>query len=232
MYLDNFPELTQPAAIKARGRGVPIRDNGRAVAVAFVSDGSVVPADTLVRFEVAQNEDPARRLGDAFTATGARALWFYGSDAAAWRASVGLDLAMTPWGAVMVRVVETRNDSGIVLRRPTARDRFSLADMHEEHAPFFRAPDTQLAEIGNDSIGALFTESLDPHWTEVRALVNPAMRGRGFASAILAEGANALERGGRAACALVPTENLRARAALERAGFRVADYFFSARKIK
>jgi GNAT superfamily N-acetyltransferase len=232
MYLDRFPDLAQPAAIKARSRGVPIRDNGRAAAVAFVSDGSMLPTDTIVRFEVAKSENPARRLGEAFAATGAKVLWFYGGDAAAWRAAVGLDLTMTPWAAVMVRAVDRASDPALVLRRPTARDRLSLADMHEEHAPFFRAPDTQLAESGTDSVGAVFSETLDAHWTELRALVHPAMRGRGFGAAILTEAANRLETGGRAACAFVPTENLRARAALEGAGFRVADYFFTARRTK
>ncbi len=232
MYLDKFPELAQPAAIKALARGVPIRDNGRAVAVAFVSNGAILPTDTIVRFEVAMSENPARRLGEAFATTGARELWFYGSDVAAWRAAVGLDLALSPWGAVMIRSLDRESESPLSLRRPTPSDRLSLADLHEEHAPYFRAPDTQLAAVGNDTVGALFSESLDTHWTEIRALVYPAMRGRGYGSAILTEAANRLERSGRAACAFVQTENVRARAALERAGFRVADYFFTARRSK
>ncbi len=56
-----------------------------------------------MRFDLSRGEDPARRLGDALAATGARGVWFYGGDAATRVAVAALDLALHPAGAAFAR---------------------------------------------------------------------------------------------------------------------------------
>ena len=41
MYLDGFPELAYARLVRKRARGVPIRDGGRAVAIAWMADGTM-----------------------------------------------------------------------------------------------------------------------------------------------------------------------------------------------
>jgi hypothetical protein len=64
MYLDGYPELAYARLIRTRARGVPIRDSGRACAIAWMADGSLLPADTIVRFDVAEGEKAPRRLAE------------------------------------------------------------------------------------------------------------------------------------------------------------------------
>jgi GNAT superfamily N-acetyltransferase len=94
--------------------------------------------------------------------------------------------------------------------------------------PDLRSATILLATYRNDVIGHVLTEPLDAQWSEVRAYVNPAMRGRGLGKMILAKVADQLETAGRFVCASFAMQETRARAALEAAGFRLADYYFTA----
>ncbi|HEV3086506.1 MAG TPA: GNAT family N-acetyltransferase [Candidatus Elarobacter sp.] len=229
MDLDQLPDLSRARLVRARARGTAIRDADRAVAVAFVADGSLLPADTLVRFDVTHGEDTARRLADALTATGARAIWFYGGDAVTRRAVASLDLAVRPAGAAFV-------DGGappaqrVVFRPPAQRERKTLPDLQRDHAPAFRAPYAEVAEIGGDAVGLVLSEALDQRWTELKTIVYPAHRGHGHGAAMLAAAAERLRGNGRSACAASESFAGRERTVLERAGFRLADYYFIAAK--
>jgi|HubBroStandDraft_1064217.scaffolds.fasta_scaffold23924_3 GNAT superfamily N-acetyltransferase len=228
MYLDELPDLSRARLVRARARGVAIRDGERAVAVAFVADGTLLPADTLVRFDVTQGEDPERRLADALATTGARGIWFYGGDDVTRRAAVALDLVFRPVGAVFIRRMDAERTAQIGFRPPSQRDRLTLPDLQRDHAPAFRAPLIEVGEIAGESIGLTLSEALDPHWTELRVVVYPPHRGQGHASALLAAAADRIEKTGRRVCAAIETAAGRERSALESAGFRLADYYFVA----
>jgi len=227
MYLDDLPELTQAKRLRAGARGVAIRDGDRAVAVAFVAGGSLLPSGTLVRFDVTRGEDPSRRLADALTATGARAIWFYGGDEATRRAALGLDLVLQPVGAAFVRRMDARAKGRVVFRAPSPADRVALTDVLRE-APGFRAPHVQVAEIDREPVGVVLSEALEGQWSETCAVVYEAHRGRGYGAALLAGAADRLESGGRRVCAAIEGVGGAARTTLERAGFRLADYYFTA----
>src|SRR6201996_8335107 len=81
MYLDGFPELAYSRLVRKRARGVPIRDGGRAVAIAWMADGSIFTPDTMVRFDVTAGEKAPRRLADAFMQTNANAVRYFGAGA-------------------------------------------------------------------------------------------------------------------------------------------------------
>jgi hypothetical protein len=228
MYLDQLPELSRARVVRARARGVAIRDGDRAVAVAFVSDGSLLPADTLVRFDVTRGEEPGRRLADALAATGARGIWFYGGDAATRRAVAALELKLRPVGGVFVRRMDAARVAAFGFRPPSARDRLTLADLQRDHAPAFKTPLIEVAELTGDSIGLAMSEALDPHWTELRAIVYPPYRGQHHAAPLFAAAADRIEATGRRVCAAIEQVDGRDRAVLESAGFRLADYYFIA----
>ena len=230
MYLDQLPDLSRARLVRARARGVAIRDGDRAVAVAFVADGSLLPADTLVRFDVTRGEDASRRLADALAKTGARAVWFYGGDAITRNAAVMLDLAIRPAGAVFVHRMDGPHAQRAVFRPPLQREREALADLQRDYAPAFRAPHGEIAEIGGDAVGAVMTEPLDQTWTEVCVVVHAAHRGRGYGGALLGALADRIEATGRRACAAIEAPAGRERTALESAGFRLSDYYFIASK--
>jgi hypothetical protein len=59
---------------------VPIRDGGRALAIAWMADGTINTADTMVRFDVTAGGKAPRRLADAFQQTNAAAIRFFGGD--------------------------------------------------------------------------------------------------------------------------------------------------------
>jgi len=230
MYLDALPELAAARLIKSRSTGFPIRENGRAAAVVFVSDGSIVPADWIVRFDVASREDPARRLADGLAATGTRGVWFFGGDATARQAVLGLGLSVTAYGGVAIHRHDPRVDVGEVrLRAPSMLDRINTDAILSTH-PDLRSATVLLALYRNDVIGHVLTEPLDAQWSEVRAYVNPAMRSRGFGKMIFAKIADQLETAGRFVCAGFTIQETRVRAALEAAGFRLADYYFTAHR--
>jgi len=230
MYIDQLPDLSRARLVRARSRGVAIRDGGRAVAVAFVADGALLPADTLVRFEVTEGEDAARRLADALAATGARSLWFYGGDETARRAASELDLQLRPVGAAFVHRMDASRSERVTFRPPSQRDRETLPELTADHAPAFKAPQAEIAEIGPDAVGLTLTEPLDQRWTELRIVVYAPHRGRGFGSAMFAAAADRMEATGRRVCAAIESVEGRERAALETAGFRIADYYFTATK--
>lgn len=228
MYLDALPDLAAARLIKSRASGLPIRENGRAAAVVFVSDGSIVPSDWIVRFDVASREDPVRRLADGFAATGTRCVWFYGGDATARRAVFGLGLPAHAYAGVAIHRHDARADIGEVrLRVPSILDRVNTDAILSTH-PDLRSPSVMLATYRNDVIGHVLVEPLDAQWSEVRAYVNPAMRGRGFGKMLFAKIADQLETAGRFVCAGFLIQDTRTRAALEAAGFRLADYYFTA----
>jgi GNAT superfamily N-acetyltransferase len=231
MDLDQLPDLSRARLVRARAHGVAIREGERAVAVAFVADGSLLPPDTLVRFDVAHGEDAGRRLGDALTATGARAVWFYGGDEVTRRAVTSLDLHVRPVGAAFVRRTAASKTERVVFRPPAQRDRELLpADLHRDHAPAFNAPHAEIGEVGGDSVGAVLSEALDQTWTELKAVVHPSFRGHGHGTALLAAAAERVAGMGRGACAATESFAGRERTMLERAGFRLADYYFIATK--
>ena len=228
MYLDQFPDLSRARLVRARARGVAIRDGDRAVAVAFVADGSLIAADILVRFDVTHGQDPSRRLGDALAATGARGIWFYGGDDVVRRAAIGLDLHLRPAGAAFVRRMDAARGPRIAFRAPNHHDRATLPELQRDHAPAFKAPQADVAEFGGDAVGLMMCEALDATWTEVRVVVYPTHRGRHFGAAILAAAADRIEGTGRRVCAAIETVAGRERDALESAGFRLVDYYFTA----
>jgi GNAT superfamily N-acetyltransferase len=230
MYLDQLPDLSRARLVRARSHGVAIRDGGRAVAVAFVADGTLVPADTLVRFDVTEGEDASRRLADALATTGARSLWFYGGDTTSRRAATELDLQLRPVGAVLVHRMDAIRSERVTFRLPSQRDRKTLPELMQDHAPAFLAPHTEVAEISADAVGMAITEPLDQRWTELRVVVYAPHRGRGFGAALLAAAADRMEGMGRRVCAAIESVAGRERAALEHAGFRIVDYYFVATK--
>jgi GNAT superfamily N-acetyltransferase len=230
MYLDQLPDLSRARLVRSRARGIPVREGERAVAVAFVADGTLMPAETIVRFEVTRGEDPSRRLADALAVSGARAIWFYGADAAARGAAVALDMPLRPVGAVFVRRMDAARRASVTFRPPTQRDRETLADLQRDHAPAFRAPHSEVAEIRGDAVALVMTEPLDAAWTELRAVVYPPHRGHGYGGEVLAAAADRVESIGRRVCAAIETVAGRERSALESAGFRLADYYFIATK--
>jgi GNAT superfamily N-acetyltransferase len=230
MYLDQLPDLSRARLVRSRARGVGVRDGERAVAVAFVADGTLMPADTIVRFDVAQGEDASRRLADALAATGARAVWFYGADETARGAAVALDLALRPTCAAFVRRMDAARRADVSFRPPTQRDRETLADLQRDHAPAFKAPHSEVAEIRGDAVALVMAEPLDAAWTELRVVVYPPYRGLGHGTTVLAAAADRIESIGRRVCAATETVAGRERRALESAGFRLADYYFTATK--
>lgn len=229
--MDDLPILSLARMVRSSARGIALRDDGRAVGIAFKSDGELFPSDCIVRFDIAETEDPARRLADAFAALGARSIWFYGSDRAARRAASDLNLAFAPTGAAFIHSAESSIDRrDVVLRPPSALDRISITEITAEYGRIFATPEVLLAQRGDEVVGVVMSEPLDGHWTEIRAFVYPAQRGRGHGSAILAKRADQLEAGGRLVCAATETPEGRDRSALERAGFRLADYYFQAKR--
>jgi hypothetical protein len=230
VYLDQLPDLSRARLVRARARGVAIRDGDRAVAVAFVADGTLLPSETLVRFDVARGEDAARRLDEAFASTGTRGIWFYGGDAVTRRAAAALELDVRPAGAVFVHRMDALRRERVVFRPPARRDREVVAEIEREHAGAFRAPQTEVAEMRGDAVGVVIREPLDQTWTEVCATVYQEQRGNGYGASLFAALADRVESTGRRVCAATETAAGPERAALETAGFRLIDYYFTAAK--
>jgi GNAT superfamily N-acetyltransferase len=216
--------------IRASARGVAIRDGDRAVAIAFVADGSLVGGDFLVRFDVTRGEVPARRLADAFAATGARGVWFYGGDDVVRRAALELDLRLRPAGGVFVRRMDPQRAARVTFRPPAQIDRLTLPEVLRDHAPAFRAPLVEIGEIGRDAVGLIAVESLDADWSELRVFVQPAHRGQRHGAALLSAAADRIEATGKRVCAAIESLAGRERSTLESAGFRLVDYYFTATK--
>ena len=231
MYTDNIPDFAYARLVRARAHGVPIRDGERAVAVAYLSDGTYVPNDTIVRFDVAQGENPARRLTGALAATGARGLWFYGGDEAARRAAAELKLTLTPVGMAFVRRMDPdARETTLRLRVPAAYDKLSVREIVADHAASFQDPEAFIVERDRDTVGVALCEVLNDEWSELRVVIAPSYRGRGYGAAAFTALADRIEEAGRLVCASIDSMEARGRTALERAGFRLADYYFNARR--
>ena len=87
MYLDDLPDAAVARQIKtvAHGRALTTED-GRAAGVAFTGDGKSAPESWIVRFDIAEGQDGRKLLADAFVATGANIIWYFGGDATTRRA--------------------------------------------------------------------------------------------------------------------------------------------------
>jgi GNAT superfamily N-acetyltransferase len=227
MYLDDFPELAYPRMIRKRARGVPIREGGRASAIAWMADGSIVSADTIVRFDVAEGEKPPRRLADAFLQTNAGAIRYFGGDDVVRGALRGLDLDIVIDGAAFVFRRAPTLKHKVTLRPSTMRDSLMLGEMAREQAAAFDDPKTLVAEIDHEAVGVVITDDIDKSWTEMRVAVHQPHRGNGYGASILGTAADQLEaKEGRLVCAGMHAVDERIRLTLERGGFRLVDYYF------
>jgi len=227
MYLDDFPELAYPRMIRKRARGVPIREGGRASAIAWMADGSIVSADTIVRFDVAEGEKPPRRLADAFLQTNAGSIRYFGGDDVVRGALRGLDLDIVIDGAAFVFRRAPTLKHKVTLRASTMRDSLMLGEMAREQAAAFDDPKTLVAEIDHEAVGVVITDDIDKSWTEMRVAVHQPHRGNGYGASILGTAADQLEaKEGRLICAGMHVVDERIRLTLERGGFRLVDYYF------
>jgi GNAT superfamily N-acetyltransferase len=227
MYLDDFPELAYPRMIRKRARGVPVREGGRASAIAWMADGSIVSADTIVRFDVAEGEKPPRRLADAFLQTNAGAIRYFGGDDVVRGALRGLDLDIVIDGAAFVFRRAPTLKHKVTLRPSTMRDSLMLGEMAREQAAAFDDPKTLVAEIDHEAVGVVITDDIDKSWTEMRVAVHQPHRGNGYGASILGTAADQLEaKEGRLVCAGMHAVDERIRLTLERGGFRLVDYYF------
>jgi GNAT superfamily N-acetyltransferase len=232
MYLDGYPELAYSRLMRSKARGVPIRDSGRACAIAWMADGSMVPADTIVRFDVAEGEKAPRRLADAFTQTSARAIRFFGGDDVVRGAIRGLELMQSIDGGAYVFRHAPSLPHSVRFREPGMRDTLAVGELVREQAASFTAPKVSVAEIGNEAVGVGITDEVDKHWIEMRVAVFPAFRGRGFGASIIGALADEFERKeGRLICAGIHQVDERARITIERGGFRLVDYYFTAERV-
>ena len=229
MFIDNLPLLSFARLVRLRARNVALRDESRATGMVGLSNGDDFAPDTIVRFDIAAGQDPSRLLDAALNATGARAFWFYGGDDIARRAAIELGLALAPRGAAFThRMNPLARVTPMALRPPSARDRLTLSELLVEFAPGFLAPDPLFATVGKDVVGVALSETLEGGWSEVRVVVYPAYRGRGYGTAIFSALADRLESAGQLVCAAITTAEGRGRRALEASGFRLSDYYFIA----
>ncbi|HEY5350184.1 MAG TPA: GNAT family N-acetyltransferase [Candidatus Lustribacter sp.] len=232
MYLDGFPELAYSRLVRKRARGVPIRDGGRAVAIAWLADGTIDTPDTMVRFDVTAGEKAPRRLADAFHQTNAGAIRFFGGDDVVRAALKGLELSIAVDGAAFVFHHAPPLPVKVTLREGSMRDSLVLGEMAREQAAAFDDPKILIAEIDREVVGVAITDTVDKNWSELRVAVHQPHRGNGYGAAIAASAADRLVAGeGRLVCAGIHGGiDERSRLALERGGFRLVDYYFLARR--
>ena len=227
MYLDGYPELAYARLVRKRARGVPIRDGGRAVAIAWMADGTVCSADTMVRFDVTEGEKAPRRLADAFVQTNAASIRFFGGDDVIRGSLKGLELDLQIEGSAYVFRHAPPLPVKVTLREGSMRDSLVLGEMAREQAANFDDPKTLIAEIGHEAVGVAITDVIDKNWSELRIAVHQPHRGNGYGAAIAASAADRLvSTEGRLVCAGIHTVDERARLSLERGGFRLVDYYF------
>jgi GNAT superfamily N-acetyltransferase len=106
-----------------------------------------------------------------------------------------------------------------------------LGEMAREQSAAFDDPQVMIAEINHEAVGVAITDAIDKNWSELRIAVHQPHRGNGYGAAIAATAADRLvAKEGRLVCAGLHTLDERARASLERGGFRLVDYYFSAIK--
>jgi GNAT superfamily N-acetyltransferase len=231
MYLDGFPELAYSRLVRKRARGVPIRDGGRACAIAWMADGSMHTPETIVRFDVAEGEKAPRRLADAFQQTNATGIRFFGGDDVVRGAIRGLELNVVIDGAAFVFKHAPPLPVKVTLREGSMRDSLMLGEMAREQSAAFDDPQVLIAEINHEAVGVAITDAIDKNWSELRIAVHQPHRGNGYGAAIAATAADQLvAKEGRLVCAGLHTLDERARTSLERGGFRLVDYYFTASK--
>ena len=229
MYLDGFPELAYSRLVRKRARGVPIRDGGRAVAIAWMADGTIDTANTMVRFDVTEGEKAPRRLADAFQQTGANSVRFFGGDDVVRGALKGLELNIEVTGAAFVFRHAPPLPFKVNLRESTMRDSLVLGEMAREQSAAFDDPKILIAEINHEAVGVAITDAIDKNWSELRIAVHQPHRGNGYGAAIAASAADRLvATEGRLVCAGVHNNDERGRLSLEHGGFRLVDYYFTA----
>jgi GNAT superfamily N-acetyltransferase len=228
MYLDGFPELAFARLVRKRARGVPIRDGGRACAIAWMADGTIYPPDTIVRFDVAEGEKAPRRLADALQQTNALSIRFFGGDDVVRGALKGLELDVAVDGAAFVFRHAPPLKVKVTLREGHMRDTLALGEIAREQAAAFDDPKILIAEIGHEAVGVAITDAIDKNWSELRIAVHQPHRGNGYGAAIAATAADRLVANeGRLVCAGVHGVDERSRLTLERGGFRLVDYYFA-----
>jgi GNAT superfamily N-acetyltransferase len=229
MYLDDLPDAAIARNIKANARGRPIISEGRAVGVAFTGDGTGAPESRIVRFDIAEGQDARKLLADAFAMTGATTLWYFGGDTVTRQAASDLGLESTPDLGLFVRRAEPAAAAGRLSLRAAQDLDAQTRHFISRHVEHYESPRFAAALAGGEIVGYAILQELSPTWSEVSAFVFPLARRRGNGAEILAKSADAAEHTGRMVCAAVAFEDASSRRVLERAGFRLADYYFTAR---
>jgi len=229
MYLDDLPDAALAAQIKSLARGRALTAEGRAVGVAFTGDGKLAPESWIVRFDFAEGQDERKLLADAFVATGATAIWYFGGDAPTRTAVNELGLESFAHTAVYVRRAEPAFGAGSLVLRAAPDIDSQTRRLISRHVEHYQSPRFAAALAGGEIVGYAILQELTPNWSEVSAFVFPAARRHGYGAEILAKSADAAEHTGRMVCAALPYGDTSGRAVVERAGFRLADYYFTAR---
>ena len=117
----------------------------------------------------------------------------------------------------------------VTLREGSMRDSLVLGEMAREQAANFDDPKILIAEIGHEAVGVAITDAIDKNWSELRVAVHQPHRGNGYGAAIAATAADRLVANeGRLVCAGIHVLHERPRLTLERGGFRLVDYYFTA----
>ncbi|MBV8601907.1 MAG: GNAT family N-acetyltransferase [Candidatus Eremiobacteraeota bacterium] len=229
MYLDDLPDAAIARRIKAGARGRAITEDGRARAVAFIGDGVSAPEQWIVRFDIAEGEDGRKLLADAFAMTGATTLWYFGGDAVTRQAVTDLNLESSPDLALFVRRAEPVPSGGRLNLRAAPDLDAQTRRLVARHLDHYESPRFAAALSGGEIVGYAVLQELTPTWSEVSTFVFPLARRHGYGAEILAKSADAAENTGRMVCAAVPFGDTAARGVVERAGFRLADYYFTAK---
>jgi L-amino acid N-acyltransferase YncA len=229
MYLDDLPDVAIARQIKAAARGRALTEEGRAVAVAFTGDGKAAPDSWIVRFDIAEGQDARRLLADAFAATGATTLWYFGGDAVTRQAANDLGLESSPDVGLSVRRAEPQSGAGTLNLRAAPELDAQTRRLVSKHIEHYENPRFAAALAGGEIVGYAILQELTATWSEVSAFVFPLARRHGYGAEILAKSADAAEHTGRMVCASVKYEDAASRDVVERAGFRLADYYFTAK---
>lgn len=229
MYLDELPDAAVALKIKAAAHGRAITENGKAAGVAFTGDGKLVPESWIVRFDIAEGQDGRRLLADAFVATGAGTIWYFGGDAVTRRAVNDLGMESTPHTGLFVRRAEPVGGPGELNLRAASEMDARTRQLISRHVEHYDAPRFAAALAGGEIVGYAILQELTSTWSEVSAFVFPTGRRHGYGAEILARSADAAEHTGRMVCAAIPYADAASRSVLERAGFRLADYYFTAK---
>ena len=229
MYVDDLPDTAFARKIRGSARGRAIVEEGRAVAVAFTGDGESAPDSWIVRFDIAEGQNGRKLLADAFAMTGATTLWYFGGDAVTRQAANDLGLESSPDIGLFVRRAEPTGGAGRLVLRAAQDIDAQTRRLVGRHVAHYEAPRFAAALAGGEIVGYAILQELTPSWSEVSTFVFPLARRKGYGSEILAKSADAAEHTGRMVCAAVAYTDRSARGVLERAGFRLADYYFAAR---